>query len=266
MKYLLYLKHPHGEKVYQVNKTKEKRVRKYFSTVSTIETIIDIRGEKIKAVVDYDMFNKYANFDCFHCQDDCCGDNPMIYEKKTRKFILDNLKEYNNLTKNIDILEEMGLETKEIKDSIKKDKCMAPEDFIECEIKNCTCSYKKDNATTLCSIHSIALNKNLDFKEIVDLKPLVCSLWPLEILVEDDMSVAYITLPDDFTNGFTAEDYYKIACINYDLSTSPIFRRYNPEGFEEKDYKPFYKAYRDTLKYGLGERFYNDIMKKLEAE
>lgn len=263
MKYLLYLDHPHGEKVYKVNKIKERRARKYFNSISTIETVIEIRGKKIKAIVDYDMFNKYANFDCFNCQDDCCGDNPVIYEEKTRKFILNNLKEYNELTKNVDILEEFGMDKNEIKESIKEDECMVPAEFVECEIKNCTCSYKKDNSTTLCSIHSIALNKNLDFKKIVELKPLVCSLWPLEILAEDDLSTAYVTLPDDFTNGFTAEDYYKIGCINLDLSNSAVFRRYNPEGFKEEDYKPFYEVYGDTLKYGLGKKFYDDLIKKI---
>ncbi|MGL5056428.1 MAG: hypothetical protein ACRC6A_03520, partial [Fusobacteriaceae bacterium] len=70
MYYLLFLNHPKGEKVYKLNKTKEKRARKYFSTVSTIETEIDVRGKKIKALVDYNtLLYKYANFDCFNCQD-----------------------------------------------------------------------------------------------------------------------------------------------------------------------------------------------------
>ncbi|MGL5051320.1 MAG: hypothetical protein ACRC0Y_06915 [Fusobacteriaceae bacterium] len=263
MYYLLFLNHPKGEKVYKLNKTKEKRARKYFSTVSTIETEIDVRGKKIKALVDYNtLLYKYANFDCFNCQDPCCGDNPVIFEKKTRDFLLENAKRYNELTRNLDLLEEYGWEKTEIKDSIENDMGMIPEEFIGDEVDSCTCAYKPDNCKTLCSIHAIALEKNLNFKDIVNLKPLVCSLWPLEILVEEDMSQAYVTLPDDFTNNFTSEDYYKIGCINVDYSTSALFRKKNPEGFAEDGYIPFYKAYKDTLVEGLGEKFYKDLIAK----
>lgn len=263
MKYLLHLEHPQGEKIYKIKKAKERMARKYFSSIDTIETIISIDGVKIKAVVDYEIFTKYSNFDCFNCQDSCCGGNPIIYRKKTRDYIIKNLEEYNRLTKNIEILEELGLNKKEIEDSIKKDEAMVPEEFAEDEIFQCTCCYKADNAKTLCSIHSIALKNGENFEKIVELKPLICSLWPLEILVEDDMSIAYITLPDDFTNGFTCEDYYKIGCINYSYSQSPMFRRFNPEGFKEEEFKPFYETYESTLKYGLGEKFYTDLINKI---
>lgn len=263
MKYLLFLEHPHGEKVYKVPKIKEKKAKKYFSSIETIETTIKIRGKKYKALIDWEMFNKYSNFDCFNCQDPCCADNPVVYEKKTRDFLIKNIKEYNKFTHNVDILEEMGLSIKEIKESMKKDKVMVPEMYAEEEITMCTCSFKPDNSKTLCAIHAIALKKELSFEEVVNLKPAVCSLWPIEILIEDDLSKAYVTLPDDFTNSFTSEDYYKIGCINNELAQSGVFRRYNPKGFREEDYKPFYEVYKETLIYGLGEEFYNDLMKKL---
>lgn len=266
MKYLLFLNHPKGEKVYKVSKSKEKIAKKYFNSVNTFKTTISLRGEKIEALVDYNIFNKPANFDCFNCQDPCCGDNPVIYETKTRDFLVENFGEYNSLTKNGSILEEFGLEEEEIIDCIKTEEGLVPDDFIDNEIQMCSCSYKPNNCSTLCSIHSIALSKELSFKEIVELKPLVCSLWPLEILVEDDMSLAYITLPDDFTNNFISEDYYKIACINLDYSASALFRRENPEGFSENGYKPFYIAYKDTLIYGLGSEFYESLLKNLEED
>ncbi|MGL5123383.1 MAG: hypothetical protein ACRC6K_04375, partial [Fusobacteriaceae bacterium] len=86
-----------------MNKIKEKRARKYFSTIKTIETTILIRGKKYPAIVDYEMFHKLVNFDCFSCQDNCCGGNPAIFEKHTRDFILKNYDEYNKKTKNNDI-------------------------------------------------------------------------------------------------------------------------------------------------------------------
>lgn len=264
MKYLLHLNHPKGEKVFKLNKIKERRARKYFSVIPLIDTVIEVRGEKIKAKIDYQAFEEYANFDCFNCQDSCCGGNPIIYEKKSRDFILENFKRYNELTKNSDILEEMGYTETEIMDSIREDLAMVPEEFAEDEIFQCSCCYKPDNQTTLCSIHAIALEKNENFREIVELKPLICSLWPIEIIVEDDMSMAYVTLPNDFTNGFSCENYYRIACVNYSYSKSAIFRRFNPNGFNEEEYKPFYEVYGDTMRYGLGEKFYSDLIKKIK--
>lgn len=266
MRYLLFLKHPKGEKVYKITKAKERIARKYFKSAETFETIIDIRGEKIRALVDYNLFTKPSNFDCFNCQDPCCGDNPAVYEEQTRNFLIQNYEEYNSMTKNGSFLQEFGYEDGEIIHCMKIEPGLVPEEFIDNEIEMCSCSYKPDNCSTLCSIHAIALNKGLGFKEIVDLKPLVCSLWPLEILVEDDMSLAYITLPDDFTNSFISEDFYKIACINKEFSSSALFRKMNPEGFKSEEYKPFYLSYKETLIYGLGKKFYNDLIKNLKED
>ncbi|MGL4254494.1 MAG: hypothetical protein ACRCU6_05065 [Fusobacteriaceae bacterium] len=264
MKYLLFLNHPKGEKVFKVTKAKERLARKYFKQIDTLETSINFEGREIPATVDFNIFTKLSNFDCFNCQDPCCGDNPVVFSDKTRDFLLENFEKYDNKTKIPSILENFGLSSKEITESIKNDPGLIPEEFLENEIDMCSCSYKPDNCSTLCSIHGIALEKNMTFEQIIGLKPLVCSLWPLEILSEDDLSRVFITLPDDFTNNFITEDYYNIACINLDFTSSPFFRRSNPVGFEEKNYVPFYLAYKDTIIFTLGENFYNDIVKKIQ--
>lgn len=266
MKYLLFLNHPKGEKVFKVSKTKERLARKYFKQIDSVETFIEFEGREIKATVDFNIFTKLSNFDCFNCQDPCCGDNPVIFSDKTRKFILENIVKYDGMTKIPSILGTAGLSLKQIEKSIESDPGLIPDEFIGDWIDMCSCSYKPDNCSTLCSIHSIALEKNMTFKEIVKLKPLVCSLWPLEILTEDDLSRVYITLPDDFTNNFISENYYNIACINLDFTSSHLFRRDNPMGFESEKYIPFYKAYKDTLILALGEKFYNDIIRKIQED
>lgn len=263
MKYFLFLNHPKKDMLSVLPPEKEDLARKYFETTDTIETSVTIRGREYRAVVDFEVFANMANFDCFNCVEHCCGDNPSIYEAHTREFILDNLEEYNRLTKNNDILEEEGLSSEEIEDHIRNSPLMIPKEYVEEEIVNCTCSFKADNTTTLCSIHSICLQNNLSSEEIINYKPMVCNLWPLEVLAEDDLSTLYITLPDDFTNGFTIENYYTKSCINEDYALSPVFRRENPVGFEEDDFEPFITAYRDTLYYGLGARFYEDVKKAL---
>lgn len=264
MRYLLFLNHPKGEKVFKVSKTKERFARKYFKQIDTLETSIQFEGKTVPAIVDFNIFTKLSNFDCFNCQDPCCGDNPVVFSKKTRDFLKKNYERFNEMTKLPAILEDFGLSQKDIQESLTNDSGLIPDEFIDNEINMCSCSYKPDNCSTLCSIHAIALENELSFQKIVNLKPLVCSLWPLEILVEDDMSKVYITLPDDFTNNFISEDYYNIACINLDFTTSPLFRRDNPLGFNEENYIPFYEVYRDTLISTLGEKFYNDIVQKIQ--
>jgi hypothetical protein len=261
MNYFLFLNHPHGEKIYKMTKSKEKLARKYFKAIDTFETEVEIRGKKYRALVDKEAFNQPSNFDCFNCQEPCCADNPARYENQTRELIISNLERYNEMTKNVDILLEMGYSLEEVKESIAEDELMAPEEHIEEEITLCTCSFKPKNGTTLCSIHALCLEKGLGMKEIVEHKPVICSLWPIEILAEDDNSLLYITLPNDFTNRFTIEDYYSNPCINIDFSESAMFRRYNPDGFDYEEYKPLKEAYKETLIYGLGEQFYNDLLK-----
>lgn len=266
MKYFLFLNHPKGEEVYRVSEEREEMLREHFSRVNILETEVIMRGKRYKAIVDYTAFSNLANFDCFRCQDPCCADNPVIYEKVTREFILNNIESYNEKTKNIDILLESGYEVEEIVESIKKDSCMVPEETVENEISLCTCSFKPNNESVLCSLHSMCLEKGLGAKDIVEKKPLVCSLWPIDIISEEDESLLYITVPDDFTTGFTIEDYYDTPCVNKELTQSSKFRRKNPKGFLEDEYVPLIMAYGETLKYSLGEKFCNEVKERLLAE
>lgn len=266
MKYFLFLNHPKGEEVYRVSEEREEMLREHFSRVNILETEVIMRGKRYKAIVDYTAFSNLANFDCFKCQDPCCADNPVIYEKVTREFILNNIESYNEKTKNIDILLESGYEVEEIVESIKKDSCMVPEETVENEISLCTCSFKPNNESVLCSLHSMCLEKGLGAKDIVEKKTLVCSLWPIDIISEEDESLLYITVPDDFTTGFTIEDYYDTPCVNRELTQSSKFRRKNPKGFLEDEYVPLIMAYGETLKYSLGEKFCNEVKERLLAE
>lgn len=266
MNYFLFLNHPKGEEVYKVTKENEEAARKYFKTIPTIKTEVEIRGKKYKAIIDYEMFDKPSNFDCFNCNINCCADSPSKLSKGTRKFLFDNLESFEELTSNIEIAEDMGYESSDLLENIEKEENgreIISE--IEEETEMCFYAYKKDNKTTLCSIHSICLNKNMNGKEISDIKPLVCSLWPIEILAEDDSSILYITLPDDFTNSFTIEDYYQIPCINEDFVSSAFFRRKNPEGFSD-EYKPVIETYKDTIINCLGQNVYKLIKEKLSED
>ncbi|WP_432204590.1 hypothetical protein ACQ9ZF_06745 [Cetobacterium somerae] len=266
MNYFLFLNHPKGKEVYRVDKEREELLKEHFKRVDTLKTEVVIRGKKYNAIVDYSAFSNLANFDCFKCQDPCCADNPIIYEKTTREFVLENANEYNKKTKNIDILLENNYSEDEIIDAIENKDCMVPEESVENEISLCTCSFKPNNESILCALHSICLDQNLGAKEIVDIKPIVCSLWPIDIISEEDESVLYITVPDDFTTGFTIEDYYDTPCVNKELSQTAAFRRKNPEGFLEDEYVPLIFAYGETLKYSLGEKFYEDVKERLLEE
>lgn len=266
MNYFLFLNHPKGKEVYKVSKKREEMLKEHFSRVNVLETEVIMRGIKYKALVDYSAFSNLSNFDCFKCQDPCCADNPTVYEKITRDFVLENIESYNKKTKNIDILLESGYKVEDIIKSIKEDECMVPNETVEAEVSLCTCSFRPNNESVLCSLHSICLEKNMGAKEIVEKKPLVCSLWPIDIISEEDKSLLYITVPDDFTTGFTIEDYYDTPCINKELAQSSSFRRKNPIGFLEDEYVPIMLAYGETLKYSLGEKFYNDVKEKLVEE
>jgi len=263
MKYFLFREHPKKEDLENLTKEKEERVRAYFKQIDSIEVDLVIQGETFKGIIDYKVFSNYVNFDCFNCVEFCCADNPAIYSKKTREFIKGNYESYNELTKNQEVLYEVGYEEDEILESLETDIAMVPEEVKENEIKHCSCSFKPDNSATLCSLHSIALDKGLSSKEIVEIKPIICSLWPLEIIAEDDESLLYVTIADDFTNSFTIEDYYEIPCINMDYTETALFRRNNPDGFKEEDFVPLIDAYGSTIRYGLGGECYKKIKEKL---
>lgn len=264
MNYFLFLNHPKGEEVYKVSKKAEGMARKYFSQENMLETKVKIDGKEYDAIVDWEVFSKDSNFDCFNCNNDCCADSPSKLKKQTRKLLIDNKDEFNEITKNIDIAYELGYEEEDLLKEIEKEEKREIIENIEEGTEMCFYSYKRDDRATLCGIHSLCFSKNMGYKEVCHYKPLVCLLWPLEILAEDDNSKLYITLPDDFTNNFTIEDYYEIPCINKEYSQSMLFRKRNVKGFLEEDYKPFIEQYKETLINTLGEEFYQDVKNKLE--
>ncbi|MEI6858147.1 hypothetical protein [Psychrilyobacter sp.] len=262
MKYFLFTDHPKSG-LDTINQEKEERIRSYFSRIDTIDTVLTLKGKEYKTVIDYAMFANLTNFDCFNCLEHCCGDSPTIFNKKIRNFILENKESYNELTKTLDILEELGNDSNEIEDMIREEDVLIPSKYLGNEIDLCACAYTPKNGQTLCSLHSICLEKNMSPREIIENKPLICSIWPLEIILEEERNTLYLTLPDDFTNSFTIENFYTKSCINIDFAMSPIFRRENPNGFLEDDFKPFIVTYGETLKNILGKDIYNRIKNKL---
>lgn len=265
MKYFLFLNHPKGKEIYEMSKEMEEKVRTYFKSKDILETKVILDDKEYKAYIDYELFEKEVNFDCFNCINDCCADSPSLLKEKTRKFILENIKDFNEITKNIYISEELGYDEQEICDELKTEEKRDIIQEIEEETEMCFYGYKRKDRATLCGIHSLCLQKNMTYKEVCQYKPLVCLLWPLEIYIEDDGKSIYITLPDDFTNSFTIEDYYKIPCINKELAMSNIFRKRNPKGFEEEKYKEFIEIYKETLINIFGEKVYEEIEDKLKS-
>lgn len=265
MKYFLFIDHPKGG-LDIISQEKEERIRMYFSGIETIKTKIILKEKEYNAVIDYTMFANLTNFDCFNCVEHCCGDAPAIFDKKIRNFILDNEKRYNELTNTLDILEELGNDKDEIEDMIKEEDVLVPFKYLGDEIVLCPCAYTPKNGQTLCSLHSICLEKNMSSKEIIENKPLICSIWPLEIILDEETNTLYLTLPDDFTNNFTIENFYTKSCINIDFAMSSIFRRENPNGFAEDDFKPFIVTYGETIKNILGDNIYILIKNKLLDE
>ncbi|MFK4785820.1 hypothetical protein [Fusobacterium sp. MFO224] len=263
MNYFLFLNHPKGEEIYKISLEKEKLIRRYFDSINTLECEILIKGKKYDAVIDYQIFGKLCNFDCFNCVDDCCADSPSLLQENTKKFLKNNFEEFNKITKNCDIGEELGYSKEELKNELEKEDERNIISEIEEETEMCFYAYRNEDRKTLCSIHSMCLNKTMSQEEIWQYKPLVCSLWPMEIFIEEGSSKIYITLPDDFTNSFTIENYYEIPCINIEISESAIFRKKNPNGFDEKKYVPFIEAYKTTISSIFGEKIYELIKHKL---
>jgi len=265
MKYFLFINHPKGE-LDEISAEKEEQIKRYFSGIDTIEDKVVLEGKEYNAVIDYGVFANLTNFDCFNCLEHCCGDAPAIFNDKIRNYILKNKTEFNNLTKVFDIYDELGYSEEEQEKIILEENVLVPEEHLGDEIDLCACAYSPKNGQTLCSLHSICLGKNGTPKEIIANKPLICSLWPLEIFLDEGINTLYITLPDDFTNNFSIENYYTKSCINIDFAMSPIFKRENPEGFLEEEFKPFIVTYAETLKVILGNKIYEKIKKRLISE
>ncbi|MEG0817519.1 hypothetical protein [Cetobacterium sp.] len=239
----------------------EDRVRKYFNSIKTIVTKVVIKDKEYEAVVDIESFMLQTNFDCFNCLTNCCVQFPYEFNKKARKIILENLWEYDELTKAVSILKEEGLTESEIIKSIKHDNMLIPEEHVEKTFDRCTCSCVHIDRN-LCALHKMCVDKGFSMEEVIDTKPLWCSIYPLEILVENDNSLIYIFVPTK-KNDYLAMNDSKFPCMDLKMSKSPYFRRENPIGFKEEDYKPFIISYYSILKYILGDHFIVDVMTEL---
>lgn len=236
------------------------RVYKYFENIKTISTKVFIKNKEYKAIVDINSFLHLTNFDCFNCLTNCCVQFPYEFNRKSRDVILTNLKEYDNLTKAISILKHEGLTENEILISIKKDKMLIPDEHIDTTFDRCTCSCVHIDRH-LCAIHKICIDNNFSLEEIIDTKPLWCSIYPLEIIQEKD--ILYIFVPTK-KNNYLAMNDSDFPCMDIEKSKSPYFRRENPIGFNLEDYKPFIISYYSILKYIFGDSFVENIIKDLD--
>lgn len=241
-----------------------KKIRNYFNSIATIESEVIIKGKRYRAIVDADSFLHPANFDCFNCLTNCCVQFPYEFNSKAREIILENLSEYDELTKAISILREEGLSEEEILSSIEKDPMLIPKNHVKNTFDRCTCScvYIDRN---LCALHKICIDRGMSLEEIIDAKPLWCSIYPLEILSENDESLLYIFVPTE-ENGSMSMNDSDFPCMNIGMSKTAKFRRENPIGFKEEDYKPFILAYRSVLRYILGEKIIDDLMYELDLQ
>ncbi|WP_163467904.1 hypothetical protein [Fusobacterium sp. IOR10] len=176
MNYFLFLNHPKGEEIYQLSLDKERLVRNYFNSIDTLKCEVVIKGKKYNAIVDYKIFEKLCNFDCFNCVNDCCADSPSFLQEKTKKFVMKNIESFNRDTKNIDIAEELGYSKEELLDEFEKENKREIISEIEEETEMCFYAYRTKDRKTLCSIHSMCLNKKMSQNDIWNYKPLVCSL------------------------------------------------------------------------------------------
>ncbi|MDX8336609.1 hypothetical protein [Candidatus Cetobacterium colombiensis] len=235
------------------------RIKSYFQKIKTIETTVFLKNKSYKAIIDVESFLHLTNFDCFNCLTNCCVQFPYEFNRKSRKVILENLNDYDKLTKAVSILKEEGLTEKEIISSIKNDKMLIPEEHVETTFDRCTCSCVHIDRH-LCAIHKICIDNNFSLEEIIDTKPLWCSIYPLEIIQDEEQ--LYIFVPTK-KNNYLAMNDSDFPCMDIEKSKSPYFRRENPIGFQIEDYKPFIISYYSILKYILGEQFIDDLMKAL---
>ena len=113
------------------------RINRYFQSIKTIETVVFLKNKEYKAIVDVESFLHLTNFDCFNCLTNCCVQFPYEFNKKSRKVIIENLKEYDTLTKAVSILKAEGLMEIEIISSIKKDKMLIPEEHVNTTFDRC---------------------------------------------------------------------------------------------------------------------------------
>ncbi|MGL5918530.1 MAG: hypothetical protein ACRCYM_04705 [Cetobacterium sp.] len=249
-------------KNFNISEKNKNRVILYFKNIKTINIPIILKNKTYNAIVDIESFLYLTNFDCFNCLTNCCVQFPYEFNKKSRKLILDNLKEYDYLTKAVSILKEEGLTESEIITSIKKDKMLIPDNHVDTTFDRCTSSCVHIDKH-LCAIHKICIDNGASLGEIIDTKPLWCSIYPLEI-IEDDENL-YIFVPTK-KNSYLAMNDSDFACMDIEKSKSAYFRRENPIGFKLEEYKPFILSYENVLKHIFGDAFVNTIKSELNLE
>lgn len=240
----------------------EKRIKDYFKKIKTLEMEVNFLGKSYHGIVDVESFRWLSNFDCFNCLTNCCVQFPYDFNERARKVILENLKEYNSLTQAVSIMKEEGMTEEEIKKSIKYDDMLIPKEFENSVFDRCTCSCVYVDKS-LCAIHKICVDRGMSLGEIIDTKPLWCSIYPMELVVEDER--LYIFVPTSGNNYLTMNDC-DFPCMDIEKAKSPYFRRENPIGFKLEEYKPFIENYYNVLSHIFGKDFCDNILKALKME
>ncbi|MGL4997730.1 MAG: hypothetical protein ACRC5W_08335 [Cetobacterium sp.] len=249
-------------KDFEISEKNKNRITLYFKNIKTITIPVVLEAKNYTAIIDVKSFLHLSNFDCFNCLTNCCVQFPYNFNKKARNVILNNLKEYDYLTKSISILKEEGLTESEIINSIKQDSMLIPDEHIDSTFDRCTCSCVHIDRH-LCAIHKICIDKNYTLGEIIDIKPLWCSIYPLEIIQNDN--ILYFFVPTK-QNNYLAMNDSNFACMDIEKSKSAYFRRNNPIGFKSEDYKPFIISYENVLEYIFGSNFISEIKFTLNLE
>lgn len=116
----------------------EKRIKDYFRKIRKLELEVKFLNKNYYGIIDVESFRWLSNFDCFNCLTNCCVQFPYEFNKKAREVILENLKEYDSLTKAISIMKEEGMTEKEIKSSIENDAMLIPKEFENSVFDRCT--------------------------------------------------------------------------------------------------------------------------------
>lgn len=240
----------------------EKRVRNYFDKIEILTMDLVFLNKKYRARIDVKSFEWLSNFDCFNCLTNCCVQFPYEFNQKARGVILENLKEYNNLTQAVSIMKEEGMTEREIVESIKNDEVLIPESMVDSVFDRCTCSCVCVDRS-LCAIHKICIDRGMSLGEIIDTKPLWCSIYPLEIILDGEE--LFIFVPTRWNNYLSMNDS-DFPCMDIEKSKSPYFRRENPIGFKTEEYKPFIENYYEVLSHIFGKEFCERVLERLNLQ
>jgi hypothetical protein len=240
----------------------EKRIRDYFNKIDVLTMDLVFQDKKYFARIDVKSFEWLSNFDCFNCLTNCCVQFPYEFNSKARKLILEDITEYNNLTQAISIMRAEGMTQDEIINSIQNDDMLIPDSMLDKVFDRCTCSCVCVDRS-LCAIHKMAIDRGMNLGEIIDTKPLWCSIYPLEIVL--DNNELYIFVPTKGNNYLSMNDS-DFPCMDIEKAKSPYFRRENPIGFKIEEYKPFIENYYGVLSYIFGREFCDSIISHLKLE